>query len=156
MKDLPYRLGVGIVLLNAQGLAFAGRRIDNPTPAWQMPQGGIDEGEDPKQAAFREMKEEIGTDKAEIIAESKGWLSYDLPPDLSGQLWQGRYRGQKQKWYAMRFMGKESDINIATSHPEFSEWRWVDPYDLPSLIVPFKKTLYEAILQEFYGILNHR
>lgn len=148
----PYRLGVGLVLFNAQGLVFAARRIDTKEPAWQFPQGGIDEGEDPLTAAFREMKEEIGTDKAELIAESRDWIAYDLPPELADKVWKGRYRGQKQKWYALKFLGDDTDIDIDTEHPEFSEWRWMKLSDVPPLIVPFKRALYDQVAAEFAGI----
>ncbi|MDD3444326.1 MAG: RNA pyrophosphohydrolase, partial [Zavarzinia sp.] len=114
-----------------------------------MPQGGIDEGEEPQTAALRELGEEIGTEKAEIIAESTDWLTYDLPAELVPQVWKGRYRGQRQKWYAMRFLGTDADIDIATKHPEFAAWRWVEHQTLPDLIVPFKRSLYEAVVAEF-------
>ena len=138
------------MLLNRQGEAFVGRRIDMPLlPAWQMPQGGIDRGETPSQAASRELKEEIGTDKAEILGESRRWLKYELPAELAGKVFGGRYCGQKQKWFAMRFTGKDTDIDLATAHPEFDRWQWVAPYRLPELIVPFKRQLYLDILAEF-------
>lgn len=146
---LPYRMGVGVVLFNAEGLVFVGRRIDQTAEAWQLPQGGIDEGETPRQAALRELKEEVGTDKARIIAETRDWIDYDLPPDLVGSVWKGRYRGQRQKWFAARFLGADSDIDIATKHPEFDAWRWA-PFDqIPQLIVPFKRDLYRRIVEEF-------
>lgn len=147
----PYREGVGIALLNADDHVFVGQRIDQTAEAWQMPQGGIDPGEDPLQAALREMEEEIGVAPglAEVIAESRGWLSYDLPPDLADKVWKGRYRGQRQKWYLARFKGSDSDINIATAHPEFKQWRWLPFRALPDLIVPFKRPIYELIVAEF-------
>jgi putative (di)nucleoside polyphosphate hydrolase len=151
-SDLPfYRPAVGIMLLNPAGLAFIGRRIDMPAglAAWQMPQGGIDPGETPRQAAFRELKEEVGTDKAEILAETGGWLHYDLPSDIAPRMWSGRWRGQRQKWFLMRFTGEDSDINPATEHPEFDAWEWVEPRRLPELIVPFKRQLYCELLTEF-------
>jgi len=147
--DLPYRSGVGIVLLNRDNLVFVGQRIDRTTEAWQMPQGGIDEGEQPVEAALRELEEEIGTDKAVIVAESRDWLTYDLPADLIGKVWRGRYRGQKQKWFAMRFAGDDGDICLQTAHPEFDAFRWVPMPELPSLIVPFKRRLYEDVVAEF-------
>jgi putative (di)nucleoside polyphosphate hydrolase len=150
--DLPfYRPAVGIMLLNPAGLAFVGRRIDMPAglAAWQMPQGGIDPGETPSQAAFRELKEEVGTDKAEILAETEGWLHYDLPSDIASRMWSGRWRGQRQKWFLMRFTGEDADINPATEHPEFDAWEWVEPQRLPDLIVPFKRPLYRDVLAEF-------
>ncbi|WP_142849937.1 RNA pyrophosphohydrolase [Telmatospirillum sp. J64-1] len=149
VASLPYRLGVGIVLFNDQGLVLAAKRIDTPGDAWQMPQGGIDEGEDPRSAALRELEEEVGTAKAEIIAESAGWLSYDLPEDIRAKVWKGRYRGQKQKWFAMRFLGRDTDIDIATTHPEFSDWKWLPLDSLPGLIVPFKRPLYDQVVAEF-------
>ncbi|MFN4276354.1 MAG: RNA pyrophosphohydrolase [Ferrovibrio sp.] len=147
----PYREGVGIALLNRDDLVFVGQRIDQTAEAWQMPQGGIDPGEDPLQAALREMEEEIGVPKklAEVVAESRGWLSYDLPADLADKVWGGRYRGQRQKWYLARFKGRDSDINIETTHPEFKEWRWLPFRQLPELIVPFKRPIYELIVAEF-------
>jgi len=145
-----YRPAVGIMLLNPLGKVFVGRRLDMPaTPAWQMPQGGIDAGETPRQAAFRELREEIGTAEAEIIGESRGWLQYDLPAELAGTVWGGRYHGQRQKWFLMSFTGRDSDINLATDHPEFDTWQWVAPMRLPELIVPFKRQLYTEILAEF-------
>lgn len=150
---LPYRPCVGIMLINPAGLVFVGQRIDNLVEAWQMPQGGIDEGEDPRTAALRELGEEIGTEKAEIIAESAGWLNYDLPVDLIPKVWKGRYRGQRQKWFAMRFLGTDADIDIETSHPEFAAWRWVEHHQLPDLIVPFKRDLYREIVAEFASLL---
>ena len=151
-SDLPfYRPAVGIMLLNPAGLAFIGRRIDMPAglAAWQMPQGGIDPGETPRRAAFRELKEEVGTDKAEILAETRGWLHYDLPSDIAPRMWGGRWRGQRQKWFLMRFTGEDTDINPATEHPEFDAWEWVEPRRLPELIVPFKRPLYCDLLAEF-------
>jgi putative (di)nucleoside polyphosphate hydrolase len=151
--ERPYRPGVGIMLLNAASEVFVGQRIDNPADAWQMPQGGIDEGEDPLSAAWREMHEEIGTDNAELVAESRTWLSYDLPAELADRIWKGRFRGQRQKWFAFRFQGKDSDINIATSHPEFRSWKWAAMADLPTMIVPFKRRLYGELTLEFAGLL---
>ena len=150
---LPYRRGVGVMLVNATGLVFVAKRIDMPSDAWQMPQGGIDAGETPLEAAKREMFEEVGTDKAEFVAESAGWYHYDLPSDLIGKIWGGRYRGQEQKWFVARFTGKDTDINIATEHPEFLDWKWVEPPLLPNLIVPFKRQLYAEVLKEFSGVI---
>ncbi len=154
MQNLPYRPCVGMMILNAANQVFVARRIDTLVEAWQMPQGGIDEGEDPQAAVLREMEEEIGTNKAKIIAESREWLSYDLPEHLVPQLWGGKYRGQKQKWFALRFTGTDSDINIATKHPEFSQWKWVEPAQVPELIVPFKRELYQSIVEEFSSLLS--
>jgi putative (di)nucleoside polyphosphate hydrolase len=152
-ETLPYRPCVGIMLINRDGLVWTGNRIqevDTGSPlTWQMPQGGIDEGEEPAEAALRELKEETGTDKARIIGETKDWLTYDLPPHLVGIALKGRYRGQKQKWFAMRFTGKDSDIDIAADdHQEFSEWAWVPITELVELIVPFKRSVYEEIVRE--------
>lgn len=146
---LPYRLGVGIMLINAAGQVFVAKRIDMTSEAWQMPQGGIDEGETPEQAAWRELKEEIGTKNAQLLAESEKWHDYDLPQELVANIWGGRYRGQRQKWFAMRFTGNDKDINIVTEHPEFSEWKWVKARTLPDIIVPFKRGLYNDLVREF-------
>lgn len=148
-KAKPYRRGVGVVLMNADGKVFAAQRIDTNEPAWQMPQGGIDKGEDPLKAAYRELEEETGTAKADIIAETNDWLRYDLPADLQSKVWKGKYRGQEQKWYLMRFTGTDADINIETDHPEFSEWKWADFHSLPDMIVGFKKDLYRQIVAAF-------
>jgi putative (di)nucleoside polyphosphate hydrolase len=151
---LPYRPGVGVMLVNADGLIFVGRRIDRETESWQMPQGGIDEGETPVQAARRELHEEVGTDKAVILAESANWFSYDLPRHLIGRALQGRYRGQRQKWFAMRFTGEERDIDLAIHDaPEFDAWRWVEVDQLCKLIVPFKRQIYSALIEEFRPIV---
>jgi putative (di)nucleoside polyphosphate hydrolase len=149
---LPYRRGVGLMLFNRQGCVLVARRVETPGDAWQMPQGGIDHGETPRQAAMRELEEEIGTAKAEIIAETPDWLTYELPADLIGKVWKGRYRGQTQKWFALMFTGEDGDIDIATKHPEFSEWRWARFDQLVDLIVPFKRDLYQAVTAEFAPI----
>jgi putative (di)nucleoside polyphosphate hydrolase len=147
--DLPYRLGVGAVLFNADGRVFVAERIDTPG-AWQMPQGGIDKGEDPADAVLRELAEETGTDKAEIVAETGDWLAYDLPKAIRGKVWKGRFRGQKQKWFALRFTGTDADIDLeAHHHVEFARWKWIDLADLPGLIVDFKRPLYEDIVAAF-------
>ena len=153
LRAKGYRAGVGIMLLDRRSLVFVGRRIDTAGENWQMPQGGIDKGESPRQAARRELKEEAGTDKAEILAESAGWLTYDVPREIAGRLWRGRYRGQMQKWFAMRFTGEDSDIDLKTHHPEFDAWKWIAPAELPRLIVPFKRQLYLDVLREFEGLL---
>jgi len=142
------------MLLSADNRVFVGQRIDSTLEAWQMPQGGIDAGETPEQAAWRELAEETGTDAAQIVAESREWLTYDLPDELIGKLWRGRWRGQRQKWFAMRFTGVDSDIHIDTAEPEFRAWRWADPDELPGIIVPFKRDLYRAILDEFRHVLQ--
>ncbi len=144
-----YRQGVGVVLLNAENRVFVAQRIDTQEPAWQMPQGGLDAGEDPYAAALRELEEETGTNKATLIAESEDWLRYDLPEDLQTKMWKGKYRGQEQKWYLMRFTGTDADINIATEQPEFSDWKWAEFTTLPDLIVGFKKDLYRQIVAAF-------
>lgn len=147
-----YRRGVGIMLLNSQGKVFVGARIDNTDEAWQMPQGGIDPGEDdPWLAAQRELEEETGIAPTlvERIADCPRRMTYDLPQELRGRLWGGKYKGQDQDWYLARFLGSDSDINICTKHPEFREWKWVDPDHLPDLIVPFKRDLYRQLLEEF-------
>ncbi|MGC2412146.1 MAG: RNA pyrophosphohydrolase [Stellaceae bacterium] len=147
-----YRPAVGIMLINGAGKIFVGRRIDMPAglAAWQMPQGGIDPDEAPRDAALRELKEEVGSDSAEILGESRVWLYYDLPPEIAGGMWGGRYRGQRQKWFAMRFTGEDAEIDpAATEHPEFDAWEWVSPARLPELIVPFKRQLYLDVLAEF-------
>ena len=149
-----YRAGVGVMLLNSANLVFVARRLDLSSQAWQMPQGGIDDGETPRDAAFRELGEEIGTDKAVILAESRDWLRYDLPAELAGKAWGGRYRGQRQKWFAMRFTGSDGDIDLATEHPEFSDWKWAPADSLPQLIVPFKRQLYLDVLAEFAQLLT--
>jgi putative (di)nucleoside polyphosphate hydrolase len=146
---LPYRLGVGMMLFNRAGLVFIARRIDNTAEAWQMPQGGVDAGEELRPAAMRELLEEIGTDKASIVAESADWYYYDLPDALVPKIWGGKYRGQKQKWFALRFEAEDSAINIATEHPEFSTWKWAPMDTLPDVIVPFKRALYAALVAEF-------
>jgi len=137
------------MLLNCEGQVLVGQRIDMPSEHWQMPQGGIDPGEDVRSAAFRELREEIGTDKATILAESEDWLTYDVPPDLKKRLWGGRYRGQSQKWMVMRFTGRDADIDLETHQPEFSAWKWVDIETLPDLIVPFKRDLYSLLVARY-------
>ena len=150
VKKLPYRMGVGVVLLNDRGEVFVAQRNDTRAEAWQMPQGGIDKGEDPLEAALRELEEEIGTAKATLLAETQEWITYDLPVELVPKVWKGRYRGQKQKWFAMHFLGKDEDINLETEHPEFKSWRWSPIDELPAMIVPFKRPLYEDLVR-FFG-----
>ncbi len=153
-SHLPYRLGVGILLLNARNQVFVAKRIDTLAEAWQMPQGGIDENEDSLAAAHRELAEETSVTNAILLAESRGWLSYDLPDELIPKLWKGRFRGQKQKWYAMRMTADETQINLETQHPEFSEYKWVEMTELPDIIVPFKRPLYEQIVKEFEALIR--
>jgi putative (di)nucleoside polyphosphate hydrolase len=159
IAKLPYRPCVGMLLLNGEGKVFVGRRIDTAKEGdniWQMPQGGIDKGETPEAAVLREMEEEIGTGKAEIIAESRQWLHYDLPDHLVGKVWKGKYRGQKQRWFALRFLGQDADIDLATEHPEFDAWRWVELEDVPGLVIPFKRDTYRAVVSEFRELLGRR
>jgi len=155
-SSLPYRPCAGVMLINRDGRVFVGQRIDNTLEAWQMPQGGIDPGEDAQAAAVRELGEETGVsaDKVTLIAEAPDELLYDLPPELIGKVWKGKYRGQRQRWFLFRFDGEDSDIHIDTAHPEFRAWRWAEPADLPRLIVPFKRALYEDVLAAFAGHLN--
>ena len=147
--DLPYRPCVGVMLINREGLVFVGRRIDQTMEGWQMPQGGIDAGETPEQAALRELKEEIGTNNARILRAMDEWLAYDLPPHLLGVALQGKYRGQRQKWIAMRFEGDDSEIDIQTEEPEFAAWKWLAIEALPRLVVPFKRDTYSKVLTAF-------
>jgi putative (di)nucleoside polyphosphate hydrolase len=152
--DQQYRPAVGIMLINREGRVFLGKRNDVTEEAWQMPQGGIDEGETPIAAARRELLEELGTANAEIVAESSRWLQYELPSSLQGHAWGGRWRGQCQKWFLARFVGDDGEINIATEHPEFSAWKWVAPERLDELIVSFKRRLYLDVLEEFADSLS--
>ena len=148
---LPYRPCVGVMLLNQAGEVFVGQRKDRDLDAWQMPQGGVEKDEDPAEAALRELEEETGVARAlvSIVAQSDTWLPYELPHDLVPKLWKGRFRGQEQKWFLMRFEGTDTDVNIATEHPEFSKWRWLPVNELVAGIVPFKRTVYEAVVNEF-------
>ncbi len=144
-----YRPCVGIFLLNRDRQVFVGRRLDTAPAAWQLPQGGIDDGETPESAGWREMLEEIGTDKARLLARSRVWRSYDLPPDLARRMWRGRYKGQTQLWLAFSFEGEDTDIRLDTEHPEFADWRWMDPARLPELAVSFKRAIYLSVVDEF-------
>lgn len=147
-NDPRYRPCVGIGLFNGRGQVFIGQRLDNKLEAWQMPQGGIDPGETPEQAAFRELREETGTDKAVLFAEVPGWHRYDLPPEWQGKLWGGNYIGQQQKWFMLRLTGSDEDIDINTPDPEFRCWRWADLDEVPGLVVPFKRDLYVTVIAE--------
>jgi putative (di)nucleoside polyphosphate hydrolase len=151
IAKLPYRKNVGVMLVNASGRVFVGQRMDSEVPAWQMPQGGIDKGEDAKTAALRELEEETGVsaDLVTVEAETEGWISYDLPHDIVPKIWKGRFRGQKQKWFLMRFHGNDAHVNIEVDHQEFSEWRWLPVSALVENIVPFKREVYEKVVLEF-------
>ena len=157
-EDLPYRPCVGMMVLNRDGLVFIGRRSGGPehvdaVHVWQMPQGGVDPGEDIYRAALRELREETSISSVELLAESSDWLAYDLPPDVAAHAWKGRYRGQRQKWYALRFTGTESEIDVERPpgghEPEFIAWRWEPMQNLPDLIIPFKRAVYEKVVAEF-------
>jgi putative (di)nucleoside polyphosphate hydrolase len=148
-KDKPLRPCVGIMLISKDGRAFVGQRIDVFEEAWQMPQGGIDKDESPCDAAIRELHEEAGTDKAEIVAEVADWLDYELPKDTAAGRWGGKYRGQTQKWFALRFTGADADIDLEAHEPEFKAWRWMELDALPGLVVPFKRPIYERVVAEF-------
>ena len=151
-SDLPYRPCVGIMLFNTDGKVFVGKRIDQSVEGWQLPQGGIDKGETPKQAAKRELQEEVGTDKAQIMAEMEDWVTYDLTEHLIGVAFHGKYKGQRQKWFAMRFTGKDTDIDLTAHEPEFSDFQWVSLAELPGLIVPFKRETYKAVIAAFKNL----
>ncbi len=154
LNNLPLRSGVGIVVLNKENKVFVAKRIDNPKNFWQMPQGGVDEGEDFLKAAYRELEEETSIKNVKLIKELDGTITYELPDRLLGLIWKGKYRGQKQKWFLMRFVGSDSEINIKTKHPEFLEWKWVDLDKITDLVVDFKLHVYEEVKDKVKKILN--
>jgi putative (di)nucleoside polyphosphate hydrolase len=158
MTALPYRPAAGVMLINAAHKVFVAQRIDTTFDAWQMPQGGLDPGEDAQTGALRELEEETGIAPhlVEIVTQSSRELLYDFPPELSDRLWGGRYAGQRQRWFLLRFLGTDTDVNLETEHPEFRTFQWVDPWELPGLIVAFKKQLYEDVLAEFAEHLPQR
>ena len=151
-NELPLRLGVGIVLLNQKNEIFVGKRIDNPKNSWQMPQGGVDQNEDFLQAAKRELVEETGIKSVRLIKELDGWFKYDLPEYLLGKLWEGKYKGQKQKWFVMKFLGKSNEINVKTKNPEFLDWKWINFSKLPEVAVHFKVDIYKKIKEELTSL----
>ena len=153
-NELPLRLGVGIIVLNKENKVFVGKRKDNPINKWQMPQGGVDRGENLINAMKRELKEETSIRSIEILKELEGWTEYELPDYLLGKIWRGKYRGQKQKWFIVRFLGRDEEINLKTTHPEFIEWQWLDIENLPSVIVHFKKKVYEKLLPVIKSFIN--
>lgn len=150
-ETLPYRPCVGVTLINDKGEIFAGQRLDATLPAWQMPQGGIDDGEKPRAAALRELWEETGVtaDLVDFVAKTPDWVTYDLPPELLGKVWGGKYRGQRQKWFLFRFKGTDDQIRIDSDHPEFSRWRWIGAAEMIASIVPFKRQVYEEVVAAF-------
>ena len=153
-KNLPLRNGVGIILLNRENKIFVAKRIDNPKDFWQMPQGGVDEGEDFLKAAFRELEEETSIKKAELIKELDGSTTYELPDHLLGIIWKGKYRGQKQKWFLMRFNGEENEINIKTKNPEFLDWKWININEMTKVVVNFKLDVYKKLQEKIRKIIN--
>ena len=153
-KNLPLRKGVGIILLNSENKVFVARRIDNPKNFWQMPQGGVDKNEDFLTAALRELKEETNIENVELIKELDGTTTYELPDNLLGIIWKGKYRGQKQKWFLMRFKGNENEINLRTKHPEFLDWQWIELDKITKYVVNFKLDVYEIIINKVKKIIN--
>ena len=153
-KKLPMRVGVGIILLNNDNKVFVAKRLDNPTDNWQMPQGGVDKNEDYLSAIKRELYEETSIVNISVLKELDGFFEYELPENLIGIIWKGKYRGQKQKWFICKFLGDEKEINLKTRYPEFLEWKWINPHELPKKIVDFKKDLYQRLLNEIKKIVN--
>ena len=153
-KKLPLRLGVGAVVLNKKNQVFVGKRKDNPIDKWQMPQGGVNTGENLIDAMKRELHEETSIQNIKILNEIDGWFEYELPKNLLGKIWKGRYRGQKQKWFVVKFLGNDGEINLQTDKPEFIEWRWLDIENLPSVIVDFKRKVYEQLLPKIRNFIN--
>jgi len=154
LRKLPMRQGVGIIVLNKNNKVFVGKRKDNPIDKWQMPQGGIDKNETPYNAMKRELYEETSITNIEVLKEIEKWLEYELPPNLLGKIWKGKYRGQKQKWFVVKFIGNDSEINLNTKYPEFIEWKWIDYKLLPNVIVDFKKKVYEILKIELSNFIN--
>lgn len=154
-EDRPYRPAAAVMLLNSENKVFVAQRIDSSFDAWQMPQGGLDDGEDEQAGALRELHEETGIPPhmVEVVARASRELLYDLPPEMLGKIWKGKYRGQRQTWFLARFLGTDADIDLETEHPEFRAWKWVDPSDLPLIIVAFKRKLYEDVLREFVHLI---
>ena len=153
-KNLPLRIGVGAIVLNNNNKIFVGKRKDNPIDKWQMPQGGIDINETPFNAMKRELVEETSIKKIEVLKEIENWLEYELPPNLLGRVWKGKYRGQKQKWFLMKFLGSDSDINIKTENPEFLEWKWIDLEKITEVVVDFKLHVYKELKEKINKIIN--
>ncbi|OUW48606.1 MAG: RNA pyrophosphohydrolase [Candidatus Pelagibacter sp. TMED196] len=154
LKKLPLRIGVGAIVLNKKNQVFVGKRKDNPVDKWQMPQGGVNEGEDLTQAMIRELHEETGIQNIKIINVIEGWYEYELPKYLLGRIWKGKYRGQKQKWFIVKFLGNDEEINLEIDKPEFIEWRWLDVKNLPSVIVDFKRKVYEQLVPKIRKFTN--
>ena len=154
-EEIPLRLGVGIVLLNDNNEVFVGKRIDNPKNFWQMPQGGVDKNENFLDAAKRELKEETSIKNVRLIKEIEGWLTYELPKDLLGKIWKGKYRGQKQKWFIMKFLGSNNEININTKEPEFLDWKWIKPSKLPEVVINFKINIYKKITKKLSAFITN-